>query len=208
MTTAAELFGDYNYYRLFTRNVIEARAQGKWLRYLKETPDRLAALTAMGAWCRDRRYESRHWLCWLFYRNRWAYARPFHQLVPGSKKTLRSMLRAYEDCGYLPMYDRRMRELGHAQDQAEGRLYDGNRDLAATTEALKRRYMFFADADGCFTDERTNGYHPKSLVCAQCPLAGQCEQKLRATAVYDIVALRRGDITVEQAKREVAFRVR
>jgi hypothetical protein len=118
------------------------------------------------------------------------------------------MLKAYKDCGNLEMYDRRMRELGYAQKLEAGKVYDGNRDLAASTEALKRRYMMFSDPDGCFVDERTNGYHPKSLVCAQCPLAIGCEQKLRAAAAYDIVALRKGEITVTQAKREVSFRVR
>lgn len=208
VTSATELFSDYNYYRLFTEHVNIARSNGKWIRYLKETPTRLAALAAMGAWCRDRRYDSRHWLCWLFYRNRWKYARPFHQLVPGSRRTLKSMLAAYGDCGHLPMFERRMRELGHAQQIANGQVYDGNRDLAASTEALKRRYMMFGDPDGCFADQRSNGFHPKSLVCAQCPLASSCEQKLRAMAVYDIVALRNGEITVEQAKREVSFRGR
>jgi hypothetical protein len=208
VTSATELFSDYNYYRLFTEHVHLSRAKGNWIRYLKETPERLAALAAMGAWCRDRRYDSRHWLCWLFYRNKWRYARPFHQLVPGSKRTLKSMLKGYENCGNLAMFDRRIRELGQADKAATGQVYDGNRDLAASTEALKQRYMMFADPDGCFADERTNGYHPQSLVCAQCPLAIGCEQKLRAAAVYDIVALRRGEITVEQAKREVSFRVR
>lgn len=208
MTSATELFGDYNYYRLFTEHVKTAQMKGKWIRYLKETPERLASLSAMGMWCRDRRYDPRHWLCWLFYRNRWRYARPFHQLVPGSKRTLKSMVTAYEDCGRLQMFDRRMRELDHGERVAAGQVYDGNRDMSTTTEALKRRYMMFTDPDGCFADERTNGYHPRSLVCAQCPLALRCEQRLRASAAYDIVALRNGEITVQQAQREVSFRVR
>lgn len=208
MATAIELFSDYNYYRLFTKHVAEARTNGRWVRYLKETPDRLAALTAMGAWCRARNYNPRHWLCWLFYRARWRYPRPFHQLVPGSKRTEKAMVQAYDECGFLAMYDRRIRELKFDADVTSGRIYDGNRDTSATTEALKKRYMLFADPDGCFSDTRTNGYHPKSVVCAQCPLAARCEQQLRAGAVYDIVALRRGDISVEQVKREVSVRVK
>jgi hypothetical protein len=129
-------------------------------------------------------------------------------LVPKSKRAEKTLIGAYGECGYLAMYDRRIRELRYDGDVAAGRIYDGNRDLAATTEALKRRYMMFADPDGCFSDTRTNGYHPKSVVCAQCPLAARCEQRLRAGAVYDIVALRNGDITAEQAKREVSIRGR
>jgi hypothetical protein len=206
MATATELFSDYNYYRLFTGHVAEARASGKWIRYLKETPERLAALAAMSAWCCDRGYSSRHWLCWLFYRNHWKYARPFHQLVPGSKRTEKAMVSAYQACRFLAMYDRRMRELGYDADVAAGAIYDGNRDMAASTEALKRRYMMFSDPDGCLSDLRTNGYHPRSVVCGQCPLAGRCEQNLRAGAVYDIVALRNGAMTAEQAKHEAWIR--
>lgn len=208
MATATELFGDYNYYRLFTGYVAESRANGKWIRYLKETPERLAALTAMGAWCSNRQYNSRHWLCWLFYRNHWKYARPFHQLVPGSARTEKAMVSAYAVCGGLPMYDRRMRELGFDADVAAGAVYDVNRDMAASTEALKRRYMMFSDPDGCLSDLRTNGYHPRSMVCGQCPLAGRCEQNLRASSNFDIVALRNGSMTAAQAKREVSIRGR
>lgn len=208
MLSATELFADYNYYRLFTQHVAQYRARGRMVRYLKETPDRLAALAAMASWCRDRKFDPRHWLCWLFHRNHWKFARPFHQLIPGSKRTEKALLKAYEECGYLSMYDRRIRELNLVRDIAQGELYDGNRDLSSTVEALKRRYAMFGDADGCFGDDRAKGYHPRSIICAQCPLAAQCERKLRASAAYDIVALRNGQITVEQAKREVSFRVR
>ena len=208
MVTATELFADYNYYRLHTRHIESARQQGKYIRYLDATPERMRYVEAMRVWCEGKAYSPRHWLCWLFYRNRWGFSRPLNQLVPKSWKSAKIMIAAYENCRFLPMYDRRMRQLRHAADVAAGTVYDRNRDMSTTTEHLKRRYMQFNDPEGCLTDDRANGYHPRSPICGQCRLAQACEAKLRSEAVYDIVALRRGEITVAQAKREVCSNVR
>ena len=147
-------------------------------------------------------------MCWLFYRGHWRFARPFHQLVPGSPRKEKQLLAAYREVESLPMYERRIRQLTHMQRWSTGQIYDGNRDLAATTEALKRRYLRFEDPEGCMGDERTNGYHPRSLVCARCALAQACERQQRSTAAFDIVALSEGQISADQARMEAVIRGR
>lgn len=199
MATARELFDDYNFYRAHTRNVQEIREKGQPIRFMKETPERLALLARMAAWCGGRGFEPRHWLCWLFYRGHWRFARPFNQLIPGSTKTEKSLLAAYARVKNLPMYDQRIRQITHMERVDAEQIYDGNRDLAATTEALKRRYLRMGDPEGCLEDERANGYHPRSFVCARCALAQPCERRLQSTARYDIVALRDGRLTAAQA---------
>lgn len=208
MATARELLDDYNYYRSFTEHVHAMRDTDQWVRFVKETPERLAAMARMSAWCEERRYDARHWLCWLFYRGHWRYARPFNQLVPGSKRTEKKLVEAYAKVTELPMFVKRTQQLSYMTRANTEQIYDGNRDMAATTEALKRRYLRMADPEGCMEDERSNGYHPRSLVCARCVLAIGCERKLRAGVDFDIVALRDGRMTAAQARAEVACRGR
>lgn len=207
MATAQDLFGDYNYYRAHTQHVHELADSGQWVCFLKETPERLAALARMAAWCAERKYDSRHWLCWLFYRGHWRYARPFNQLVP-SKRSHKKLVAAYAESVDLPLFHRRMRQIVYVEQVTTGQIYDSNRDLSATTEALKKRYLRLSDPEGCMTDDQSCGYHPQSLACARCALAQECERRLRESVSFDITALRDGRITVEQARMEVACRGR
>jgi hypothetical protein len=207
MATAQELFDDYNYYRSFTQHVKEKRDAGQWIRFLRETPERLASLAQMAAWCESRNYDPRHWLCWLFYRGHWRFARPFNQLIP-SKRIEKKLIKSYKHVTDLPMYRQRMRELAFVDRIDTGQIYDSNRDLSATTEALKRRYLRLEDPDGCMQDERSCGYHPRSLVCARCIKARECEYQLRTTVNFDIIALRKGEVTSSQAYMEGVIRGR
>ena len=82
-----------------------------------------------------------------------------------------------------------------------GTVYDRARDISHQAEAIKRRHLADGRPDLCLTDmdEYTFGYHPKSLLCARCPLTQQCIMTLQNKYPFDVVALRNGQINMQQA---------
>lgn len=104
------------------------------------------------------------------------------------------------------MFRKRVRVEKDLHDIQHGVVFDPNRDISGTTEAYKRRHLMDGDPQLCMErmSVETFGYHPRSLVCARCPLAQACAGRLQASVNFDILALRRGEITAQQAVRQVA----
>lgn len=200
MTTTDQLFQDYNYYRFHTKHYKDGVTKRNWLsRSLKPTSERLKALEAMNAWCSGRNINPRHWLYTLFQARQWVFSPRFDHLTsPKHLKRYKTMITS-------PMYDNRMRELRAESDWKEGKAYDPNRDLSGTVEALKRKHLASGDAERCMAEINTTlGFHPKSTVCARCPLAQSCSVAIQQRVPFDIQALRRGEMTSDQA-RMVAY---
>ena len=197
MARADELFRKYNEYRFHTHNTRQLAQKGVWIRSLKPTPDRLKALDAMGEWCSERSIDPIHWLYSLFEARRWMFAPRFDHLISEKHLTKNPTLRVSKHFG-----ESQQREVFFSR-QREGGTYDANKDLSGPAEALKRRYLSVGDAERCLSEmtERTLGFHPKSLLCARCPLAGRCEEQLQSITPFDITKLRRGEMTLEEAQR-------
>lgn len=170
------------------------------------TDDRRRLLSSLSVWCREKSLEPRLWLFSLFHIRRWLFAPTWKQLM-GSEKSI-AYYHRLSDLSLYEAYTRRERQ---AQLTAAGAVYDPNRDLSGTVEQQKKYYIDRGRADVCIDQmhmsQGTLGFHPRSLICARCPLSQACAQRLQAGAPFDILALRRGEITADQA-REIAIRAR
>lgn len=201
------ILDDYNYYRSYTDNVQSLRASGRYVSEVKmqtkRGEDRRPYFEGMIDFCRKRSLDPKIWLYMLFKIRKWKAAPRFDQLVPKSKKTLEKNLSYYADLSDLPLFQKRQGEKRQHTAYAAGEIWDVNRDLGYSTEALKRRYLNEGDAERCLDEmeERTFGFHPKSLVCARCPVVTQCTQKLEAKYGTHILSLRMGEITAQQAQQ-------
>lgn len=205
MERARELLSDYDFYRLHTTQVATLRDRGIPIRGLKPTKARLESLEMMAVWCEENGLDAGLWLYTLFRRSWMRFAPRFDQLIP-SKRTLRKQIARYHNLGDVPLYRDRCRMKNQARAVAAGDNYDPNRDMSSTTEAVKRLYLKDGDGDGCMSDERSLGYHPLSKVCVACPVSETCAVQLQGRVSFDILALRRGEITAEQAQGVVACR--
>lgn len=205
------ILDDYNYYRSYTSHVQEMRAKGQYVADVKmrtkKGEDRRPYFEGMLSFCDEHGLDPKIWLYMLFKIRRWRAAPRFNQLVPKSKKTLQKNLSIYADLSDLPLFQQHRAEQRHQAAVEAGEVWDVNRDLGYSTEALKRRYLNEGDPERCMDEmeERTYGYHPKSLVCARCPVVTQCTQKLEAKYGTQILSLRRGDITARQAQQLTMF---
>lgn len=206
MDNQSQLFDLFNYYRSHTANVV-ARRQKAPVRDYKPTKQRLDVLKEMVGWCAQHEVDPRVWMYTLFDARSWGFAPKFDQLVPKTKKTAKKNLERYANLAHLPVLQKYNTEQGYQKAQAAGAVWDPNRDLNYSAEGLKRRYLNEGDVQRCMSEMETAtyGYHPKSFVCARCPLAQQCEQALQAKVSFDITALRRGEITAEQARQTAYY---
>lgn len=200
-----ELLTDYDFYRFHTTQTADMRGRGIPVKCLLPTKARLQALDAMAVWCGQNGLDAELWLYSLFRRSWMRFAPRFDQLVP-SKRTLKKQIARYHGLGDVPLYRDRCRMKIQLRVTAEGGNYDPNRDLSSTTEAVKRLYLADRDPVGCMSDGRTLGYHPRSTVCAGCSSRETCTLRLQTTMPFDILALRRGEITAVQAQAVVACR--
>ena len=191
------LFDDYSHWRLRTNHYQRAQYQSR----LKLEPARLAAFTRMIAWCGKRQLDPRRWLYTLFDIRNWLFCPPFNHLTP--KDPAKGLAR-YESSSAEP-YGHRLALERHQESELAGEIFDPNRDLSPAAEASKRRYVHAGDFERCMseTDLVTFGYHPRSSVCRQCPAAQTCHARLQARVSYNVVALRTGQITAEQARSSV-----
>lgn len=198
MTTdlPAQLLRDWSYFRLQTRVFHDLMAKGARIKTEKAmTPEIRAELEGMVEWCLSRSLEPRTWLYGLFRARGWIAA---PRLSRGHLCSER----------LIPKY-RRMKGLGffartrraQARAAARDREFDPNRDLDPGVERLKARLVAL-DPRSCRDQaiERTLGYHPRSVVCRLCPERGPCAIKIQSYVRFDVLGLRLGQITAQQAQ--------
>jgi len=196
-----KLFEDYEYYRLFTANYRRLQQKGRVLRKAKKTKARLNQLNRLIDFCKENKVDSRRYLYLLFQVRCWSFAPRWDHLVPSNEKTKDRALARYHAGVVGPEYAERIQH--NSQNVKPGNIFDPNRDINLTLEAMKSRYLADMDTGLCmYLMAVTLGYHPKSKVCVQCPTAKECESHLQSLVPFDITALRLGKLSVDQAKRE------
>ncbi len=197
--SAEQLLDDYNHYRFQTNNVQKMRTSGKRIGSLGKK--NLPTFESLHEWCTTKGIEPRRWLASLFETRRWLFAPPLHQLQSPKH------LKRYPNVGAISAYRKRLQQERVKRQNVAGEVFDPNRDTSNGAELLKKRYLDFGHPDQCIaaTMTETYGYHPKSEQCARCPLRQQCAQQLQASVPFDIMALRLGNITSEQAKAAVYY---
>lgn len=200
MAQAEVLFGDYLFYKAHTANYKRMRAERPYLRQMKATSARLKLFESMAVWCSVRGLAAREWLCSLFVSRRWLYAPKLERAHLESEKHLRR----FPDCA-----DYRMLELRQRQAQPAGVGFDPNVDILPAVELLKQQFLKDGRAADCMAGmfSTTYGYHPRSGVCGRCPLAQSCAAQLCAGIPFDILALRRGELSSEAARTQALARV-
>lgn len=194
MVSARQLFGDFQYYRQHTTYFRAQRERRPYFSPLKATPARLKVLEEMAVWCVGRGIDPREWLYSLFAVRHWRFPPLLESSHLQSEKHL-PRFQAIED---YDLYRRRLYET--ESPAARQRRFDPNRDLSHTAELAKTQYLRTGGPGQCMAvmAEETLGYHPESGVCRICSGARQCADLLVRTVGFDILALRRGEITVDQ----------
>lgn len=188
---AWRLIGDYNLWRNRCSAVVQQRTLHR-VCDVKATDERLGLLTEMHAWCSERVLDSRLWLFLLFREMRWFYP---PKLGAGSLMK-EGLIEVYNRSRWLDAYRR------HVAPSSKAQVFDPNRDVAPANEMRKTRLLEAGRSRECLEKsiEETMGYHPKSKVCTRCPVAPDCAARLKAWCDFDIMALRLGTITAEQAQ--------
>jgi hypothetical protein len=200
---AERLLARYNEFRRKTHGYQEAKQTKPYLKDLvakpKKGPDRLQQLNELAAWCAQEGIDPERWIYTMFVSYRWMHAPPIRNLIPKNKKTSKTYA-LYFQARETPEFDRGVRQRVEARQMQSGAIFDPNRDLSASSEHLKRRYLSEGRPDECIENMgETLGYHPKSLACVRCPMQTHCMNLLQQKVSFNILALRRGDITAEQA---------
>lgn len=201
-TLAVQLFSDWNHWRRQTRSFAANALANEWaMRDLKETEERLQLFEEMIVWCRERKLEPRLWLMCLFKIRMWTFP---PKLERGSLMSENVIPKVKKQHGLGIM---RARLLQTARQHTRNDV-DPNRDLLYAVEALKQRYANEGASERCLDEAlvRTNGFHEKSPVCQRCPVSGKCSIKLMAFCSFDILALRAGRITAEEAEKQARLR--
>lgn len=205
---ALQLLHDYNRWRAQTGNIAEKRRQGIWLggpikaqrvRNGKVIEDRLPLFAQTAAWCKERGIDPRLWIYLLFRARLWTFPPQLNASHLMSEK----MIGRYEQLAKRSLDCYRTELQYEHEAKMGGRPFDPHRDISKGNEILKRRYLDMNQSERCMREtlERTFGFHPKSDVCTICPLRLSCERQLRdLVPAFDIVALRRGEISVDAAR--------
>ena len=189
------LWSDYVQYWLQTASTQRLREEGRRVRAPKLTPERWQLFADTVAGCKEREVDPRLWLFCLFRARRWTYPprrRPEDLMSEGflSRGRYQEMLRKGTLDGY------RRHKTGFK------RRLDPNKDLIPGAEQKKRGYIRNGATELCMLmiPAETYGYHPKSRWCQRCPSQAQCRPRTQRLVPFDILALRRGEITPEEAR--------
>lgn len=186
-----QLLDDYNTY---------LRRTGHWRnlpfkRVRSLNPANIKAMKELVVWCKERELDPRAWLISLFAKKHWSFPPKFSELC--SDTHVAYFQNKYPNAARNYFSNRVQREL--EEDKKDQ--YDPSSDLTSTVENNKRYRLDRLGAQDCMDAmDTTLGYHPRSFVCARCPLAKPCEEQLQSRVPYDIVALRKGEITSEHAR--------
>lgn len=193
-----QLFADYvSYWR------VTACVNAKWheiraaLRPPKMTRERLAALRRMAEFARENGADPRLWLYTLFMSRQFIYPPKFECLTP------KSHLKCYLKEHRLGLFAKKMAGERQRRRNNDADQYDPNRDIAQSVEDEKGHLLRTGQQQVCFDrmESITLGFHPRSKICAMCPIQTSCADALMNRVAFDIIALRRGDITVDDAQR-------
>lgn len=205
MDQSRQLFDDYRYYRQYTASVQKLKQEKPYIREMKATPERLELFADMAEWCRAIGVNPRLWLYSLFVSRKWLYAPKLHASHLQSQKHI-PKYHTLEDTG---LFAQRQREQEALANVSNPNTFDPNRDLSHSSEEAKRAYLAVGNAQACMAamDTETFGYHPKSTVCARCPMAQPCQIQLESSVDFDIMALRRGELSSTEAHQQAISRV-
>lgn len=208
---AEQLFSDYDFYRLHTVAFQSKQKSGQYMRSMSRDgdphrSDRLVHFESLLAFCGDRGVEPGLYLYSLFEARSWLCSPNIDHLVPKTKKTEKKAISRFHALGEVPLYSERMRMRREARGDTVQ--FDPNRDISEGVESWKRRYVSLGQYSRCMTESLTLtlGFHPRSSVCAVCPVAVACETLIQTRVSFDIVALRKGDITSDEARRMEGMR--
>ena len=190
-----QLLDDYNFFRAYTTRVQAIRAT-RPLNNLGPSPKHIEPLKRMAAWCAEQGVNPRLWLYTLFLARRWYCAPPMGQLI--SKKHLAK----YTEYTDTQFYEQRIRAESQEAEWARGDVFDPNEELGHASEEAKRYYLDQGTPQICLENMQaeTYGYHPRSVVCARCLLSAQCKEQLVSSVDFDILALRRGELSRQDAR--------
>jgi len=194
-----QLFLDYCHYRRQTAHFQQLRNRGVRLRDPKFSEAHRGALEGMERWCRGKLIPPRQWLYYLFARRRWLYPLACDRGNLCSEKAFSG----YSGWKEYSAFQKRLQETTNAAE-AVGleHSWDPNRDLNRGVEMLKESFVARGQIDRCLVGihSQTYGYHPRSHICTRCPGQAACAQTLARSVNFDILALRRGEITSAQAQ--------
>jgi hypothetical protein len=211
-TVIQTLLDDFNFYRSHTNHYQQLKAERPYLKLPTMNKARRQLLNEMVAWCRENNLDPRHWLYALFCRGRWLYSPKW---IPGALMS-KSGLEWYRQKAKridLGLFHRRLDQtvaLARMNEGEDRQLYDPLIHTSAEVESRKARYARTHGAEVCMDqmwapELSTQGWHPQSKVCQVCPIAERCKEALRASyAAVDLVSLRGGSITMQQARLMVA----
>lgn len=192
------MLADWDHWRSQTKHV--QRAREPWAKKpRKATPARVALLSETRDWCVARGLDPRRWIFTLFDARRFDYP---PKMRAGDLMSER-LVRYYEMARHLGYLSNRL--LQTKPVPVDGYV-DAQRDTIYAVEGLKERYAASDQRVRCMTESltRTLGYHPKSKVCATCPVALQCAERLALTHDFDIIALRKGKISLDEVRARSA----
>lgn len=194
-----QLLADWNYYRLQTHHVHELREKNVYVKAKKMDAGTREVLNDMREWCATHSLEPRLWIFALFKLRQWMYA---PKLTHGCLLST-NLIPKYKRMSGIGFF-RLRRRVTQRQDR-EDDMFDPNRDLSPAVEGIKRQFVQTDNAGTCMAQmlDRTLGWHPKSPVCLGCPVACECAIRLCGLVRFNVLALRRGKITTQQAQATV-----
>ncbi len=199
LVTAEELLADYCFYWDHTVNIQRLRQTKPFIKTPKMTPARLAIIRGMMEWCETRMLPPRQWLYTLFGVRRWMFAPKLERGHLCSEKHI-PKFRKFKDYKF---YAERLAQVNALHPTIQQQAYDPNVELSYAAELAKETYINQGRASECMEAMATEtfGFHPASAVCNRCPESESCTALLRSTVTFDIVALRRKEISPQQAKQ-------
>jgi hypothetical protein len=201
-----QLLDDYVFYREQTTYYQNAKKKNPYLKALTPTPERLRVLEEMVLWCRDQGIPPRQWLYSLFVVRAWNFAPSLTTQHLLSKKHLKRF-NSDIDYDFYAHYIRKLENLKKVRDPEKS--FDPNRDISQTAENAKLYYLKNGGTYACrkYMLTATFGYHPASEVCQKCPDSDACLEELRRYTPFDVLALRLGKISTQEAKRQAFARL-
>lgn len=203
MVSVEELFDDYCFYRAHTANIQQIKADRPYMRDPKLTLQKSKLLDQLIKWCTDQGVNPKEWMYTLFVTRRWMYAPKFDAGHLLSEKHLPKHKRVTD----YAFYRQRCSEQEEIDHKVDDQVFDPNRDLSGTAEQIKNSYLKRNMAEYCFQAiDETFGYHPKSRICAKCPIKMRCKAHMVRSMPFDVMALRRGEITSQQARQQALAR--